>query len=86
MHNQKLSNPITLRLPSDVLDGIEDIAALTGRSRSWVMVRALKAYLAGEGSDIREIHAARQAIASGEGADLDTVLGDVERLLADDAA
>lgn len=86
MSNQQLSNPITLRLPSDVLDGIEDIAALTGRSRSWVMVRALKAYLAGEGRDIREIQAARRALASGEGAELDTVLGDVERLLADDAA
>ena len=53
MENQRnLSDPLTLRLPSDVLAEIEEVARISGRSRSWVMVRAMKAYLAGEGREV----------------------------------
>ena len=38
----ELSDPITLRLPLDMLSDIEKIAAGSERTRSWVIVRALK--------------------------------------------
>lgn len=44
-----LSDPITLRLPLDILDDVEKIAETADRSRSWVIVRALKYYLMAEG-------------------------------------
>lgn len=50
------------------------------------MVRALKAYLVDEGRDILEIEKARSDLAAGKGVDLDAVLDDIDRLIADDAA
>ena len=55
MPKPELSDPITLRLPVDVLDAIERIGRASDRTRSWVMVRALRLYLAGEGADILAI-------------------------------
>ncbi len=43
-----LSDPITLRIPQDILAEVEQIAKATERSRSWVIVRALKYYLMAE--------------------------------------
>ena len=87
MENQRIfSDPITLRLPNDVLDAIETVARISGRSRSWVMVRAMKAYLAAEGQDILDLDAARQAAAQEGAAELDTVLADLDRALPGDAA
>ena len=66
MPKQELSDPITLRLPLEVLGEIEGIAEASDRTRSWVMVRALKLYLAGEGRDILATVEGRKQIASGE--------------------
>jgi len=87
--HQNLSDPVTLRLPRDILEEIEEIeeiATLCDRSRSWVMVRAMKAYLASEGKDIRNIHAAKAEIAEGRHCDLDDVLDDVDAIIKDEAA
>ncbi|WP_291666441.1 ribbon-helix-helix protein, CopG family [Bosea sp. (in: a-proteobacteria)] len=43
------TDPIALRLPPEILSDIETIAAASERTRSWLIVRALKLYLAGEG-------------------------------------
>lgn len=87
MENQRnLSDPITLRLPSDVLADIEAIARISGRSRSWVMVRALKAYLAAEGQEIRELDRARQSAAEGGATALDDLLAEMDDSLPGNAA
>jgi predicted transcriptional regulator len=49
----ELSDPISMRLPVDVLEAIERVAEATDRNRSWVMVRALRRYLATEGRHSR---------------------------------
>ncbi len=77
---RELSDPITLRLPTDVLSDIEAVARTSERTRSWVIVRALKAYMAGEGQDVLELARARQAVDAGEGDDLDDVIEEVEAL------
>lgn len=86
MAERELSNPITMRLPLDVLAEIEQIAEISNRSRSWVFVRALKSYLAAEGREIMEIAEARRAIDNGEGHDLDDVLEEVEAIVNGAAA
>lgn len=86
MADRELSNPITMRLPLDVLAEIEQIAEISNRSRSWVFVRALKSYLAAEGREIIEIAEARRAIENGEGYDLDDVLDEVEAIVNGAAA
>ncbi len=86
MENQRsLSDPITLRLPSDLLGDIEAIARISGRSRSWVMVRAMKAYLAAEGQEILELDRARQAAAQGA-TELDDLLSELDGNLPGNAA
>ena len=87
MENQRnLSDPLTLRLPGDVLADIENVARISGRSRSWVMVRAMKAYLASEGREILELEAARQAAVEEGATELDKLLAEMDRNLPGNAA
>lgn len=87
MENQRnLSDPITLRLPNDVLAAIETVARISGRPRSWVMVRAMKAYLASEGRDILDLDRARREAAQDGATGLDDLLSDLDRTLPGDAA
>lgn len=83
---RELSDPITIRLPVDVLSEIEDVARTCERSRSWVIVRALKSYLAGEGREVLELARARQAVDAGEVHDLDEVIDVVEAIIKGAAA
>jgi predicted transcriptional regulator len=81
MAKQPLSDPIPLRIPTDVLADIERIAKASDRTRSWVMVRALRLYLAGEGADILNVIKGREAIAEGDVHDMDDVLGEIEEIV-----
>lgn len=83
---RELSDPITIRLPVDVLSEIEDVARTCERSRSWVIVRALKSYLAGEGREVLDLARARQAVDAGDVHDLDEVLEEVEAITKGAAA
>jgi predicted transcriptional regulator len=80
MADRELSDPITMRLPLDVLAEIEEIAAICDRSRSWVFVRALKSYLAAEGREIIDIGKARRDIDAGLGHDIDDVIAEVDAI------
>ena len=74
-----LSDPITLRLPVDILADIEKIAETADRSRSWVIVRALKYYLMAEGNELLEIAEARRQVAEGKVMDFDRLLDEVDQ-------
>jgi predicted transcriptional regulator len=77
----ELSDPVPVRLPVDVLADIEKVAAATDRTRSWVMVRALKLYLAGEGADILAILRGREEAAQGGGHDADDVIAELDEII-----
>ena len=82
MSRPNLSDPLTLRLPVDVLEDIERIAETCDRSRSWVMVRALRQYLAREGADILAVRRGREQAAAGDVHDIDDVLREIDELIA----
>lgn len=86
MTKQSLSNPITLRIPQDVLSEIEKIAETTDRSRSWIIVRALKTYLSNEGADILSIRKGREEIDAGDVEDFDEVVADLKRISSEKVA
>jgi predicted transcriptional regulator len=87
MSNQsELSHPLTMRLPLDLLADIEAIAAVCGRSRSWVFVRALKFYVTAEGAEILDIAKARRDMEAGEGEDLEDVIAEIEAIVKGVAA
>jgi predicted transcriptional regulator len=58
--SRELSDPIAIRVPLDILEDIERIAGATDRTRTWVMLRALKLYLAGEGEEVLSLLRARE--------------------------
>jgi len=86
MSERELSDPITMRLPLDMLAEIEEIATICERSRSWVFVRALKSYLATEGREIIELAQARRDVDEGRGSDFDDVLEKVDGIVNGAAA
>ncbi|WP_188913205.1 CopG family ribbon-helix-helix protein [Aureimonas endophytica] len=86
MSKRELSDPITLRIPLDVLEAVETIAETSERSRSWVIVRALRLYLAGEGEEILAVRRGREQIAAGEVHEMDDVLRELEVIVAGKAA
>ena len=86
MAKSELSEPIALRIPTDVLAQIEAVAEATERTRSWVMVRALKLYLAGEGRDVLAAIEGRRQIAAGQSHDMDEVLDEIEGIVEGRAA
>lgn len=83
---RELSDPLTLRLPVDVLSDIESIAKACERSRSWVIVRALKAYLMAEGGEVLDIVKAREELMVGEGVDGDDLIAEIEEIIRGQAA
>jgi predicted transcriptional regulator len=86
MTKPTLSDPITLRIPEDVLADIETIAHATERSRSWVIVRALTTYLQQEGAEILAYKQGLDEVAAGETEDLDEVLEDLKRIASNKVA
>jgi predicted transcriptional regulator len=51
------SVPVSLRVPADLLDKLARIAAILERPRSWVILQALRSYLADQGQEILDIEA-----------------------------
>ena len=80
MTKPPLSDPIALRIPEDVLADIDTIAQATERSRSWVIVRALRTYLQQEGAEILAYRQGLEEVAAGHVEDIDQVLKDLERI------
>ena len=78
---RELSDPIALRIPTDVLADLERIAEASERTRSWVMVRAFRYYLVGEGADILAVIQGRREIAEGKVHDMDDVLREIEGIV-----
>lgn len=86
MTQQAGSESVTLRVPTDVLESIEAIAEATERSRSFIIVRALKTYLLNEGADILAAMRGRDQIAAGQYEDIDKVIADMDKIIAGQAA
>jgi predicted transcriptional regulator len=77
----ELSDPISLRMPQDLLRDLEKVAQVSQRTRSWIVVRALKRYMATEGADILEIAKGLEQAERGETVDFDDVIGEVDKLI-----
>jgi predicted transcriptional regulator len=76
------SESVTLRMPSEVLTDIDTVAEATDRSRSYIIVRALRTYLLNEGADVLSAVRGRDQIAAGEHEDIDDLIADVDKIVA----
>jgi predicted transcriptional regulator len=52
--DQPMTSHVSLRIPNDLIEAFDKLAAVLERPRSWVMVRALRQYLDDEGAEILE--------------------------------
>ena len=74
----ELSEPISLRLPVEMLETLEKVAQASERSRSWLLVRALRRYLATEGADILAVAEGVAQIERGEHVDMDDLIAELQ--------
>ncbi|WEK03949.1 MAG: ribbon-helix-helix domain-containing protein [Candidatus Devosia phytovorans] len=79
----EVSDPITLRLPLGILEDVEAIAEGSDRTRSWVIVRALKYYLAkeAEGGICLSVLRGREEAAAGGGREADELLAELDEII-----
>ncbi|MFN3319524.1 MAG: CopG family ribbon-helix-helix protein [Allorhizobium sp.] len=82
MAEVKQTESVTLRIPSDILSEIDRIAEATERSRSYIILRALKGYLLHEGADLLAAIEGRAQLDAGEHEDFDAVLAEMDRIIA----
>ena len=77
------SMPISLRVPADILEKLDRIAAAVERSRSWVCLRAIRQYLADEGQEILDIQEGIAEADRGESVPFDEVMAGLEKIIAE---
>jgi predicted transcriptional regulator len=83
--------PISLRMPADVVERLDKVAAVLERPRSWVILRAIRQYLADEGQEVLDVQEGIEEAERGEVVDFDEAMARFEEILAgaetkDDAA
>ena len=47
--------PVSVRIPADMIETLDKIAAGMDRSRSWVILDAIREYLADEGQEVLDV-------------------------------
>ena len=73
---------LSARVPADLLQALDQVAAILERPRSWLVVRALRQYLEHEGAEVLSDAASIAALDRGEGHALGTVLDEAEAIIA----
>jgi predicted transcriptional regulator len=76
------SIPVSLRVPADLIETLDKIAAAMERSRSWVMLRALRQYIADEGQEILDVQEGIAEAERGELVPIEDVLAEIDEIIA----
>ena len=75
------SIPISLRIPNELLQKLDEIAAAMERPRSWILLRALRQYLRDEGAEILDVTEGIAELDHGEARPFDEVIGDLQETI-----
>ena len=76
------STQVSLRVPDDVVQALDRLAAMLERPRSWVMLRALRQYLEDEGAELAEDAESLAELDRGEKVSAEQVRRQLERIIA----
>ena len=77
------ATPISVRLPADIIEKLDKIAAIMERPRSWVILDAIREYLADEGQEMLDIQASIEELDRGEGIPFENVLAEMHERVAE---
>jgi predicted transcriptional regulator len=79
-----VTSHVSLRVPNEVVEAFDRIAAALERPRSWVMLRALRQYLdEGEGREIEEDTESLAELDRGESGPFEESLERVREIIAE---
>jgi predicted transcriptional regulator len=73
---------LSLRVPIGMAEAFDRIAKALDRDRTWVMLRAFRQYLDGEGADVLQEAAGLASLDRGEGLDFDGVMDEAGAIVA----
>ena len=76
------STPVSLRVPADLIETLDKIAVALERSRSWVMLRALRQYVADEGQEVLDVQEGIAEAERGEMIPIEDVLAEMDEIIA----
>jgi predicted transcriptional regulator len=76
------SMPVSLRVPADLIETLDKIAAALERPRSWVMLRALRQYIADEGQEVLDVQEGIAEAERGEVVPIEEVLAEMDEIIA----
>ena len=82
--DQPMTSHVSLRVPNDVVEALDRIAAALERPRSWVILRAIKLYLADEGQEVLDVQEGIAELDRGEGIPFDEAMAHFEEILGKD--
>ena len=76
------SIPVSLLVPADLIETLDKIAAALERPRSWVMLRALRQYVADEGQEMLDVQEGIAELDRGETVPIEDVLAEIDEIIA----
>jgi predicted transcriptional regulator len=76
------SIPVSIRMPADVIETLDKVAVVLERSRSWVMLRAIRQYLADEGQEVLDVQEGIEEAERGECVPIEEVLAEMDEIIA----
>ena len=76
------SIPVSLRVPGDLIETLDKIAVALERSRSWIMLRALRQYVADEGQEVLDVQEGLAELERGEAIPIEDVLAEMDEIIA----
>lgn len=74
--------PVSIRVPADVVETLDKVAAILERPRSWVILRAIRQYLADEGQEMLDVQEGIEEAERGEVVDFDEVMAGLDEIIA----
>jgi predicted transcriptional regulator len=81
--DHRVLSHVSLRVPGDLIEAFDRLAAALERPRSWVMLRALRQYLEeGEGAEIAEDTESLAELDRGETVPFEESMRRVEEIIA----
>jgi predicted transcriptional regulator len=82
MPDEVRPGPISVRLPPELLEKLDKIAAALERSRSWVLLHAFKEYLKGEGDEVLEVQEGIEQLDRGESVSSEQLFAEMDEIIA----
>jgi predicted transcriptional regulator len=74
--------PVSVRVPADVMERLDKVAAILERPRSWVILRAIRQYLADEGQEMLDVQEGIEEAERGEVVPIEEVLAEMDEIIA----